>query len=163
MYCIPYFSGPSIASPARLASPNLYLALSKICHSGISGVLLYRGWKMAKQNLAGMPIAALLKLREQIGVVLSRKADELKSELEEIGADYADSRKTTVSRRATVSSRAGRKVPPKYRGPNGETWAGRGAQPMWMTALIKTGAKRDDFLIDKTAAKPVKKKRRAKK
>jgi DNA-binding protein H-NS len=112
---------------------------------------------MAKQNLAGMPIAALLKLREQIGAVLSRKADELKSELRSISADYAGTRQTMVSKKT------GRKVPPKYRGPNGEKWAGRGAQPLWMTGAIKNGAKREDFLIDKTAKKATKKKRRAKK
>jgi hypothetical protein len=40
-------------------------------------------------------------------------------------------------------------VPPKYRGPSGETWAGRGAKPHWLAAAIKGGKKLDDFLIDK--------------
>jgi len=35
----------------------------------------------------------------------------------------------------------GRKVAPKYRGPNGETWAGRGARPRWMQEAIKQGKK----------------------
>src|SRR5262249_27239196 len=47
----------------------------------------------------------------------------------------------------------GRKVPPKYRGPSGETWAGRGARPRWLVAAIKGGKKLDDFLIDKSARK----------
>jgi glyoxylase-like metal-dependent hydrolase (beta-lactamase superfamily II) len=41
----------------------------------------------------------------------------------------------------------GRKVPPKYRSPDGRTWAGRGARPTWMVAAIKQGKKMDDFLI----------------
>jgi DNA-binding protein H-NS len=60
----------------------------------------------------------------------------------------------------------GRKVVIKYRDKTGNTWAGRGAQPRWLTAAIKAGAKRDDFLVDKSAGKPsmkVGKKRRAKK
>jgi DNA-binding protein H-NS len=66
----------------------------------------------------------------------------------------------------------GIKVAPKYRGPDGETWAGRGAMPRWMAAAIKEGKKREDFLIDKSAAGATKrsarkrrsvKKRRAKK
>ena len=40
----------------------------------------------------------------------------------------------------------GRKVAIKYRDKSGNTWAGRGAQPRWLTAAIKAGAKRDDFL-----------------
>ena len=46
----------------------------------------------------------------------------------------------------------GRKVPPKYRGPGGETWAGRGARPRWLAALLKQGRKLDEFAIDKTAS-----------
>jgi hypothetical protein len=36
---------------------------------------------------------------------------------------------------------------PKYRGPNGETWAGRGGTPRWMADLIAKGKKKEDFLI----------------
>jgi DNA-binding protein H-NS len=43
----------------------------------------------------------------------------------------------------------GRSAAPKYRGPNGETWAGRGLSPRWLTALEKKGKKRDQFLIEK--------------
>jgi hypothetical protein len=44
-------------------------------------------------------------------------------------------------------------VPVKYRDKAGNTWTGRGAQPRWMTAAIKAGANRDDFLVDRAAAK----------
>jgi DNA-binding protein H-NS len=57
----------------------------------------------------------------------------------------------------------GRKVAPKYRGPNGETWAGRGARPRWMTEQMKQGKKPDDFLIGKPGrAAAVRKKSAAK-
>jgi DNA-binding protein H-NS len=59
------------------------------------------------------------------------------------------------------SAMKGRKVAPKYRGPEGETWAGRGATPRWLKAAIKEGKKVEDFLIEKTAVKG--KKRRSKK
>jgi DNA-binding protein H-NS len=41
------------------------------------------------------------------------------------------------------------KVLPKYRNPKNreETWAGRGKQPRWLTAQLKSGKKLDDFLI----------------
>ena len=57
------------------------------------------------------------------------------------------------------SALKGRKVPPKYRGPSGETWAGRGARPRWLVAAIKGGRKLDDFLIDKSARKGRRKRR----
>src|SRR5215475_14016010 len=105
---------------------------------------------MARQKgLATMSVDALLKLRNDIGTVLSRKADDLKNELQSIGADYGDARRTAIPGRK--KSLAGRKIAPKYRGPGGETWAGRGAQPLWMTGAIKKGAKREDFLIEKPA------------
>jgi len=38
---------------------------------------------------------------------------------------------------------------PRYRNPaTGETWTGRGKQPMWVQEAIVTGAKLEDFLID---------------
>ena len=48
----------------------------------------------------------------------------------------------------------GIKVPPKYRGPSGETWAGRGARPVWLVAAIRGGKK-----LEKSARKGRKKRR----
>ena len=42
------------------------------------------------------------------------------------------------------------KVKAKYRNKKtGDTWAGRGKQPRWMTAELKAGKKREDFLVTK--------------
>lgn len=38
---------------------------------------------------------------------------------------------------------------PKYQGPNGELWSGRGQPPKWMKPLLATGKKKEDFLISK--------------
>ena len=43
----------------------------------------------------------------------------------------------------------GQAVTPKYRGPSGETWSGRGRQPRWLTELEATGRNRQEFLIEK--------------
>jgi DNA-binding protein H-NS len=43
----------------------------------------------------------------------------------------------------------GKKAKAKYRGPKGETWAGRGLPPGWLTDLEKKGKKREEFLIKK--------------
>jgi hypothetical protein len=43
-------------------------------------------------------------------------------------------------------------VPVKYRDKQGNTWAGRGAQPVWLREKLKAGAKLEDFAVQKTAA-----------
>jgi DNA-binding protein H-NS len=45
------------------------------------------------------------------------------------------------------SKAAGVPVAPKFRGPNGETWSGRGLSPKWMTALIAQGRSKSDFAV----------------
>jgi DNA-binding protein H-NS len=44
-------------------------------------------------------------------------------------------------------------VPPKYRNPDqpSETWAGRGKQPRWLVAKLRSGKRIDDFRIKKAA------------
>lgn len=42
---------------------------------------------------------------------------------------------------------AGEPVPAKFRGPNGETWSGRGRMPKWLQALEAEGKSRKDFAV----------------
>ena len=100
------------------------------------------------KNLSLMSAEALLKLRADVVTALSQKADAIKKQLAALGSDYAAVGRIAVYGRKSLK---GRKVPPKYRDRAGNTWSGRGAQPRWMTAAIKAGAKRDDFLIEKPA------------
>jgi DNA-binding protein H-NS len=96
---------------------------------------------MPKPNLSSMSVDALLKLREDINKLLEHKAHELRSQLSMLGEGSV--------RRQQARSLKGRKVPPKYRSPSGETWAGRGAKPRWLVAALKKGKKVEDFLIKK--------------
>jgi H-NS histone family len=110
--------------------------------------------KMAKQNLASMSVDSLLKLRDDVAGVLSRKADELKGQLSRLGGNTVKNGR----RGQRTGTLKGRKVAVKYRHPKtGETWSGRGAQAGWLTREIKAGAKRDDFLVGKSARKASKK------
>ena len=45
------------------------------------------------------------------------------------------------------SAIAGIKVAPKYRGPAGELWTGRGRQPTWLVAALAGGQTLDDLQI----------------
>jgi DNA-binding protein H-NS len=120
-------------------------------------------------KLTSMSVEALIRLRDDIGNVLSSKAGQLQRQLAALGdGGWITSGNKTVGR-PRGSKMKGRRVAPKYRNPKNrsETWAGRGAMPRWMAAQIKAGTKREDFAIDKSAAKakrdPVKKSRRKRK
>jgi|SRR5215510_4292143 len=96
-------------------------------------------------NLGTMSVDALLRLRDDIGAMLSQKGQELKQQLQRLeGGAFSRGRGAA----ARAHPRKGVKVAPKYRGPHGETWAGRGATPKWLTALVKEGHKPEEFLID---------------
>jgi DNA-binding protein H-NS len=102
-----------------------------------------------------MTVEALMDLRERVEARLVEHRVQLEKQLEERIAVVGGARVV----RGGGSAMKGRKVPPKYRGPSGETWAGRGARPRWLVAAIKGGKKLDDFLIDKSARKGRKKRR----
>jgi DNA-binding protein H-NS len=95
-----------------------------------------------------MSVKALMDLRQQVDEMLVKRRAELEQQLERIAV--AGGARVGRGERSVLK---GRKVPPKYRGPSGETWAGRGAKPRWLVAAIKGGKKLDDFLIDKSARK----------
>src|SRR5262245_14448530 len=101
---------------------------------------------MPKINLTGMTVEALMDLRKRVDEMLHERRAELQKQLERIAVVGG----ARVARRDGGALK-GRKVPPKYRSPSGETWAGRGAKPRWLVAAIKGGKKIDDFLIDKSA------------
>jgi DNA-binding protein H-NS len=110
---------------------------------------------MPKVNLSGMSVEALMDLRKRVEARLVEHRAQLEKQLERMGRAIAGSRVV----RGGGSVLKGMKVPPKYRGPSGETWAGRGARPRWLVAAIKGGKKIDDFLIDKSARKGRRKRR----
>jgi len=103
---------------------------------------------MPKVNLSGMNVEALMDLRKRVDARLVEHRAELEKQLERMAVVGG---RRVVRRRG--SALRGRKVPPKYRSPSGDTWAGRGTRPLWLVAAIKGGKKLDDFLIDKSARK----------
>ena len=109
---------------------------------------------MAKVNLSGISVEALMDLRKRVDEMLVKRRAEIEKQLERIAV--VGGRRVV---RGGGSALKGRKVSPKYRGPSGETWAGRGARPRWLVAAIKGGKKLDDFLIDKSARRKRRSKR----
>jgi DNA-binding protein H-NS len=102
------------------------------------------------KSLTSISLDLLLKMRDDVSAALSQKATALKKELSALGHDYAEVGRIAVYGRKEKSALSGRKVPPKYRDPKTRmTWAGRGAQPLWLREALKRGKKLDSFLIDK--------------
>jgi DNA-binding protein H-NS len=110
---------------------------------------------MPKINLSGMNVEALMDLRSRVEARLVEHRDQLEKQLERMGRAITGTRVV----KGGGSALKGMKVPPKYSGPSGETWAGRGARPRWLVAAIKGGKKLDHFLIDKSAGKGRRKRR----
>ena len=89
-----------------------------------------------------MNVEALMSLRDQV----DKRLLELRSELEKQLAAMGGA-KSMKGKASGKSSMKGKKVPPKYRSPSGETWAGRGQRPKWLVAAMKKGKKIESFLI----------------
>jgi DNA-binding protein H-NS len=111
---------------------------------------------MAAVNLKSMDVDALLVLRADIEKQLASKRRELEAQLSRLSLSGETGgravRNGKVGRPRKSHPLKGAKVAPKYRGPGGETWAGRGAQPRWLSAMLKQGSKLEDFAISKIAS-----------
>ena len=100
---------------------------------------------MKNKNFAMMSVDELWSLHEEVRTILAKKLDGEKRELER--------RLVLLNRRAEDKPKARRrpypKVHPKYRNPErpSETWSGRGKQPHWVGAQLRSGKKVDDLLI----------------
>jgi len=101
---------------------------------------------MKQSNLEPMSIDELWILHEEIRAILSTKLEAEKHELER--------RLAQINGRIEHKQKARRpypKVHPKYRNPErpSETWSGRGKQPRWVHAQLRTGKKINDLMISR--------------
>jgi DNA-binding protein H-NS len=103
---------------------------------------------MPKINVKSMGALELIDLRARVEAVLAQKVKGERKALE--------AKLSTLSRFGDSAARggrkkhalAGKKIAPKYRGPDGQTWSGRGLKPRWLVEAIETGQTIDAFLID---------------
>ena len=78
------------------------------------------------------------KLEEAKNTIL----EKMRGEFEEVGLSLED---VFPSRRPR---REGKPLAVKYRGPNGETWSGRGFAPVWMRKLEEEGHEREEYKVE---------------
>ena len=97
---------------------------------------------METKDLKSMPLEELWKLHEEMIVVLGSQLVAEKAKLEE--------RLRQLQRQDHRMRRPYPKVFPKYQNPKNptETWSGRGRKPRWLSPLLRSGKKLDDFRIN---------------
>lgn len=111
--------------------------------------------KMGKKfNLDAMSTDEMWQFHAEIGQLLSVRLTSEKRELEKRLAQLHENELPQMEVAASRQNppRERRKYPrvlPKYQNPNepSETWSGRGKQPRWLTAALKTGHTIEDFII----------------
>jgi DNA-binding protein H-NS len=97
---------------------------------------------MKNGNLKSMSVDELWNLHQSVVAELTEKIAAERTVME----DRLRKLRPAITR---SDRRPYPKVLPKYRNPKnrGETWAGRGKQPRWLAAQLRTGKRLDDFRI----------------
>jgi len=107
---------------------------------------------MTRRTLNALSIDELWALRERIAAALAARLlaerSAVEFQLKQLNCSQGKQTEPSTERRPYP------KVFPKFRNPDhpSETWAGRGKQPRWLTAQLKTGKRIDDFRIERSAA-----------
>jgi DNA-binding protein H-NS len=109
-----------------------------------------------KFDLDAMSTDEMWQLHVEIGRLLSVRLTSEKRELEKRLARLRREKELPQTEAADGQlkdtpreRRSYPRVLPKYQNPNepSETWSGRGKQPRWLTAALKTGQTIEDFVI----------------
>ena len=98
--------------------------------------------ELKQQAEALLAEAEIVRKQEITEVVQS-----IKAQMKEYGLTVADlGGSTSTGQRKVAKTKS--TAPAKYRGPNGELWAGGlGRKPEWVRALMAEGKNIEDFLI----------------
>jgi DNA-binding protein H-NS len=115
-------------------------------------------------------MSKLIDLQSQIAS-LQKQADEIRSKefeativeirqkMAAFGITVKDLQSTKIKSKTGRKPKAGTAAKPvkakkpaaavaaKYRGPNGETWSGRGLTPKWLASLVSAGGSKEQYLI----------------
>jgi DNA-binding protein H-NS len=111
--------------------------------------LIMIGAVMTRSDLECRPVDELLGLYEKVSAQLTSrliaKKDLLESRLRQLSRRFEAEMHRGKSRRRPYP-----KVPPKFRNPDdpSQTWTGRGRQPRWLAAQLRSGRRIEDFRIE---------------
>jgi len=106
---------------------------------------------MSAQDLTSLIQAAEAKRSEKQDEARQRLIEEFRDKAAQLGLPLealmpgATAPGTAAGRRTRRD--AGGTVAARFRGPNNETWSGRGRMPKWLSAMEASGRKRDEFRV----------------
>jgi len=124
---------------------------------------------MARQNYATLQAKInkeIEKLQKQASEIKTKEfaatVKEIQAKMQAFGITVKDIQvrkpgkpgrvaKVKAPKAAKASRKAGVPVAAKYRGPNGETWSGRGLTPKWLAALVAQGQSKESFAVSPAA------------
>lgn len=121
--------------------------------TGIRGVANTAGANINLDDLSAEELTALIRAAEErrlakVGEAREALIREMRERAEALGLslDQLVGGSASPARRKTRSD-AGTSATVRYRGPEGETWSGRGRPPGWLVALERSGKQRDTFQV----------------
>ena len=97
--------------------------------------------------------AQLEKLHKEVALAREKEVAQAVAEIKQLIADYDITAEELGFPAAGTKGARGKArksgLPPKYRNPKepSETWSGRGKQPRWLAAALKTGHTIEEFVI----------------
>jgi DNA-binding protein H-NS len=107
------------------------------------------------------------KLQKQANDIKSKEfaatVQEIQAKMQAFGISVKDLQSTKGGRgkaksapakatKAAKTRKASAPVAAKYRGPNGESWSGRGLMPKWLSALVAQGQSKESFSVSASHA-----------
>lgn len=105
-------------------------------------------------NVEGLSLSDLQELQARVNKAIQAKKDEARNEtlqkLKALAVSEGFSLDELVGKGPggrRQRSDKGVKLKPKYLGPNGEIYTGRGPTPKWLRTLERKGEKREKFLV----------------
>ena len=105
-------------------------------------------------------MSSLIDIQKQIAALQAQETEiktrefnekvvMIKETMASYGITLEDIQGKSLKAPKATSAKSANPAPAKYRGPNGESWSGRGLAPKWLTALIADGHSKDEYLINK--------------
>ncbi len=105
-------------------------------------------------NVEGLSLSELNELLARVNKAIQARKDEARSEtlqkLKALAVAEGFSLDELIGKGPNgrrQRSDKGVKLKPKYIGPNGEIYTGRGPTPKWLKALERKGEKREKYLV----------------
>jgi DNA-binding protein H-NS len=140
---------PRLAS--AIAGWDTYRIIVLSLASPVNGNQIYSRGGMQKFDLNKMQLDELWDLYEELTELLSVRIISEKRQLEMRLArlNHTGGAGNLLPSTSRTPRRAYPKVLPKYFNPksSSETWSGRGKQPRWLTAALKSGHKLQEFEV----------------